>query len=173
MSWKLFAPLVLRRKVHGYGRLWRCRQFLVLAHDERHPQHRPRGQESYRGYDYWRRQWRDFRYDHGYLPAGNRGGGVLDGSDTTFGGTSFADLAGQLDCSPDAGLPFHPVATLSNGVYKDSIFTLGMGQLDGGLRASTPPALVNGAMYLYNAVEGGVSLLPMANGSWSATWTSP
>jgi hypothetical protein len=57
--------------------------------------------------------------------------------------------AGQLDCSPDAGLPFHLVATLSNGVYKDSIFTLGMGgNLTADCQASTPPALVNGAVHL-------------------------
>ena len=52
-------------------------------------------------------------------------GGALDGSDM-FGGGFFANLSGTLDCSPDAGPPFHLTATLSNGAYKNTFFMIPM-----------------------------------------------
>ncbi len=103
-------------------------------------------------------------------------GGALDGSDTT-GGSFFADLSGQLDCAPDAGPPYHLVATLSNGAYKMTFFQIPIvGHLTAdyqGGGATTPPMLVNGAILVGGLLGDGGTEFASASGTWSATWVSP
>ncbi len=102
-------------------------------------------------------------------------GGALDGGDT-MGGSFFANLSGELDCSPDAGPPYHLAAKLSNGVYKDAFLKLA---IEGHLTAdymeagtTTPPMLVNGAILVGGLLRDGGAPFASANGSWSATWVA-
>lgn len=100
-------------------------------------------------------------------------GGAIDGGDT-MGGTFFASLDGELDCDEDAGPPYHLNATLSNGVYKQSLFMLQMyGQLSADYQASTPPALVNGQITVYGTAMNSTTSVGSASGTWTATWVSP
>jgi hypothetical protein len=100
-------------------------------------------------------------------------GGALDGGDT-MGGTFFADLIGELDCDPDAGPPYHLTATLSNGLYKQSLFSIAMaGNLTADYQASSPPMLVNGNILVQGILTDGGAPFASASGSWSATWSSP
>jgi hypothetical protein len=103
-------------------------------------------------------------------------GGALDGSDT-FGGSFFANLSGELDCSPDAGPTFHLVATLSNGTYKDGFYQIAIiGNLTADYQeagASSPPMLVNGGIFV-GGLNGDAGMpFASASGTWSATWVSP
>jgi hypothetical protein len=100
-------------------------------------------------------------------------GGALDGGDT-MGGTFFADLNGELNCDADAGPPFHLSATLSNGTYRQSFFSLSIGgSLTADYQASTPPMLANGQILVYGVLTDGGAPFASASGSWSATWVSP
>ncbi len=103
-------------------------------------------------------------------------GGALDGSDT-MGGSFFANLNGDLDCSPDAGPPYHLTATLSNGLYKLSTVKILMeGHLTAEYRAAgplTPSMLVNGEILVGGVLRDGGAPFASASGSWSATWVSP
>jgi hypothetical protein len=99
-------------------------------------------------------------------------GGALDGGDT-MGGTFFADLNGELNCDPDAGPPFHLSATLSNGSYRQSFFSLSIGgSLSADYQASTPPMLANGQILVYGVLTEGGAPFASASGTWSATWVS-
>jgi len=100
-------------------------------------------------------------------------GGALDGGDT-MGGTFFANLDGELDCDPDAGPPYHLQATLSNGVYRQTLFMLQMyGHLSADYQASTPPTLVNGQITVYGTAMNSTTSVGSASGTWTATWASP
>jgi hypothetical protein len=103
-------------------------------------------------------------------------GGALDGSDT-MGGSFFANLIGKLDCAPDAGPPFHLIATLSNGDYKQAFFQIPMiGNLTADYQeagAGTPPMLVNGAILVGGLLTDGGAPFASASGTWSASWISP
>lgn len=104
-------------------------------------------------------------------------GGALDGSDQ-FGGSFFANLNGSLDCAPDAGPPFHMTATLSDGMYRDSIFfqTSILGNMTADYQeagAGSPPMLVNGSILVAGVLTDGGAPFASASGSWSATWVSP
>jgi hypothetical protein len=104
-------------------------------------------------------------------------GGALDGSDQ-IGGNFFANLSGNLDCSPDAGPPYRMTAQLANGVYRmgtfyqiDMIGNLTADYQEAG--AGTPPMLVNGAILVAGLVGDGGAPFASASGSWSAKWVSP
>jgi hypothetical protein len=103
-------------------------------------------------------------------------GGALDGSDT-MGGSFFANLNGKLDCSPDAGPPYHLTATLSNGDYKQRFFKLAMiGNLTADYMeagATTPAMLANGEILVGGVLKDGGAPFASARGTWSATWVSP
>jgi hypothetical protein len=103
-------------------------------------------------------------------------GGALDGSDM-IGGSFFANLSGELDCSPDAGPTFHLAAELSNGSYKTAFYQLAMvGNLTADYQeagASTPPMLVNGAILVGGLLGDSGAPFASASGTWSATWVSP
>jgi hypothetical protein len=103
-------------------------------------------------------------------------GGALDGSDT-MGGSFFANLSGKLDCSPDAGPPFHLTATLSNGGYSLGGFlqlaivgTLTADYVEAG--TLTPPMLANGAILVGGVLTDGGAPFASARGTWSAFWVS-
>ena len=108
-------------------------------------------------------------------------GGTLDGSDS-LGGHFFANLTGKLDCSPDAGPPYHFRATWSNASYSDPVITLPLvGHLTADYQeagATAAPMLVNGSIF-GGGVFGGAFATdggqPFASGSgtWSATWIAP
>jgi hypothetical protein len=102
-------------------------------------------------------------------------GGALDGSDK-MGGSFFADLNGELDCSPDAGSPYHLSATLSHGAYKDSFISIAIvGDLTADYQeagAGTPPMLVNGGILVAGVLKDGGAPFASARGNWSATWVS-
>ena len=103
-------------------------------------------------------------------------GGALDGGDT-MGGSFFANLSGELDCSPDAGPPFHLTATLRNGSYSlGGFIQLGMvgnmtaDYVEAG--AFTPPMLANGAILVGGVLTDGGAPFASASGTWSAFWVS-
>ncbi len=102
-------------------------------------------------------------------------GGALDGGDT-MGGSFFADLIGELDCSPDAGPPFHLTAKLSNGHYKLSFLSLGIiGHLTADYVEAgtfTPPMLANGAILVGGVTTDGGAPFASASGTWTAVWVS-
>jgi hypothetical protein len=100
-------------------------------------------------------------------------GGALDGGDM-YGGNFFANLSGSLDCTPDAGPPYHFTATLSNGAYQSFFFTIPIvGNLSAdyqvGDDAGTPPMLVNGQIVVGGVFMEGGAPTTSAGGTWSAT----
>ena len=104
-------------------------------------------------------------------------GGALDGSDQ-IGGNFFANLSGNLDCSPDAGPPYRMTATLSDGTYKDGPFfqIAIIGNMTADYQeagAGTPPMLVNGSILVAGLLMDGGAPFASASGTWSATWVSP
>jgi hypothetical protein len=102
-------------------------------------------------------------------------GGALDGSDPY--GSFFADLSGGLDCAPDAGPPYRLTATLSNGSYKESIFSLSIiGHLSADYQegsAGAPPMFVNGQILIAGIFTDGGTPTSSASGTWTATYVSP
>jgi hypothetical protein len=98
-------------------------------------------------------------------------GGALEGGDM-YGGSFHANLDGDLDCDPEAGLPYHLTATLSNGTYSiyGNSLVLG-GHLTADYQASTPPTLVNGQI-LVDSPDSGLLSNTSAGGTWTATWVS-
>jgi hypothetical protein len=104
-------------------------------------------------------------------------GGALDGSDM-YGGAFFANLNGELNCAPDAGPPYHLVATLSNGSYNNTFFKIPIvGNLtadyQAGDDAGAPSMLVNGGILVGGIFIDGGTPTSSASGTWSATWVSP
>ena len=103
-------------------------------------------------------------------------GGALDGSDM-YGGAFFANLNGELDCAPDAGPPYHLVATLNNGSYNNSFFKIPIvGNLTADYQAGdagVPPMLVNGGILVGGIFTDGGTPTSSASGTWTATWVSP
>jgi hypothetical protein len=99
-------------------------------------------------------------------------GGALEGGDM-YGGNFFANLDGDLDCSPSAGPPYHLTATLFNGTYASPFYNLPIGgHLSADYQASNPPMLVNGEIFV-DSMDAGLLTNASAGGTWSATWVSP
>jgi hypothetical protein len=102
-------------------------------------------------------------------------GGMLDGSDM-LGGTFFADLSGKLDCSPDAGQPYHFTATFGNARYDSFFIKIPLiGNLTADYQeagAGAPPMLINGSMLVAGLLMPGGQPFASASGTWSATWVS-
>jgi hypothetical protein len=102
-------------------------------------------------------------------------GGALDGGDT-MGGSFFANLNGELDCSPDAGPPYRLKATLSNGRYELPGYKLAMiGTLTADYQdgvGTTPSMLVNGAILVGGVLRDGGAPFASASGIWTAKWVS-
>jgi hypothetical protein len=102
-------------------------------------------------------------------------GGALDGSDP-YGGRFFANLSGSLDCAPDAGPPYRLTATLSNGTFTYSFFSIDIiGHLTADYQEAgvgTPPMLVNGLILVAGIFSDGGAPSSSASGSWTAAWVS-
>jgi hypothetical protein len=103
-------------------------------------------------------------------------GGALEGGDT-MGGAFHANLNGTLDCSPDAGPPYHFTATLSDGTYAQAFFQIPMiGTLTADYQAggdAGAPSLVGGGILVGGLLMDGGMPFASASGTWSATWVSP
>jgi hypothetical protein len=103
-------------------------------------------------------------------------GGALDASDS-IGGHFFANLVGKLDCSPDAGPPYHFSATWSNALYSNAFINLPLvGQMTADYQeagATTAPVLTNGTIYGGGVLMDGGQPVVSASGAWSATWIAP
>jgi hypothetical protein len=103
-------------------------------------------------------------------------GGALDGSDS-IGGHFFASLVGKLDCSPDAGPPYHFSAIWSNAQYSNPFVNLPLvGDMTADYQeagASSPPMLMNGTIYGGAVLTDGGQPFVSASGTWAATWIAP